>query len=511
MTLAHLMPKLGTGLSSLCFITAVQAGTPLWRFTPNAHFPPVVAVNTAGTATVKYTVSNNTLRPRNLAIKAQPGISQAGPCFVGSKDSENSTCTLTLTITGSALPASGLSGGPMLCQANLDGTINPNQCYHPGQADSLAVTVSPHTVSPLTASVSDLLLSVRDLSLSAALTGTPRQITITNNGNISATGVSVNYPSWPTGTSATSTCGSTLDVGASCTITITPGATGTSGAGNVACTTGVAPTPQVISVSEYGSVMAQTNVVILGYGCIYQEGYIYAIDDTTPNTGSIGGTVTALTSQSSTGTIWSSDNMGAYDYGVSIWGIDEMSTTSSPSPNASSVEPATLVPGQANCNGGTDGACAMTNIIAYYSPPTTTPAINLAYYAAGVCGQYTIDSAGNSPCNSSTCYSNWYLPAIFELGCNGLSGMSCPSNQQNIYASLIANPATPNVAIALVAQGSCSGFPDGCYWSSTEPATWPSNGAWYYFFRFPTPTNSYADANLKGGALGVRCSRVLTL
>ncbi|KTD53247.1 protein with a bacterial immunoglobulin-like domain protein [Legionella santicrucis] len=61
-------------------------------------------------------------------------------------------------------------------------------------------------------------------------------------------------------------------------------------------------------------------------------------------------------------------------------------------------------------------------------------------YAAQLCDDYEVDSEGNSPCKTGTCYSNWFLPAENQLYC--------------LYDNA-----------PWIAQ-----FPQGDYWSSTEVA-----------------------------------------
>jgi len=165
---------------------------------------------------------------------------------------------------------------------------------------------------------------------------------------------------------------------------------------------------------------------------------VYAFDDTTPDTGSVGGKVAALTGQAppniysgpqSSSIIWSATSTGSYDGGVSIWGIDETSTASSPSPNASSTQSATSYAGQQNCNGNMDGQCDTNNIDIYYrtfaSPPVTTP----SFYAAGLCKALTNPS------------SDWYLPAICEMG-PASNGSGCPAGQNMLenLSFLIGDP-----------------------------------------------------------------------
>lgn len=151
--------KLLTGILVFLMTTAVYAGTPLWTFTSDAGFPPKVSVSSIGTVTVKYTVTNQSKKNHTLVMQPQEGISQAQLCQLGPKGSASSACTLILTITGSALPSGSISGGPVLCQANPDGTPNPNQCYQPSQANSLNVTVLPRAslvsiaITPATPSI----------------------------------------------------------------------------------------------------------------------------------------------------------------------------------------------------------------------------------------------------------------------------------------------------------------------------------------------------------------------
>jgi hypothetical protein len=231
------------------------------------------------------------------------------------------------------------------------------------------------------------------------------------------------------------------------------------------------------------------DVVILNYGCIYQGGYVYSIDDTTPDTGSIGGKVAALSDQVPAypnGVIWSADGSGNYDGGVNLWGIDETSTAGSPSPNASSPAPATQYPGQFNCNGATDGSCDANNSLTYYTAIAASPA-PLSHYAAGLCTA-TLNS-----------YSDWYLPAICEMGYDSTSaGSGCGT---------AAAPTLQNMQSNLVDNG-IAGSPSGYYWSANVASALPTSIAW--FQNFTSGGGSTQGFISKGSALGVRCSRALT-
>lgn len=491
--------------------TTAQAG-PLWTY--SAPSPSSVSVSDGGSATVTYTVTSLTNKPKSLALQtnppapypATPGLT-ASVCNLPAK---GSTCTLTLTIDGTNVPTMGIHAGPYMCQANSDGTPNPNQCYRPSAANLLNITKNATQLTSLSVSVSNLALSVAGYT-EYGVTGTPmsgvaRIITIINTGSRSASNLSISYPAWPTGTTTTTTCGSTLAAGASCTITIQPGNTATSDGTN-ACTTGVAPTSQTISVSANNANSVSSSIVILGYGCIYQGGYVYAFDDTTSNTGSVGGKV-ATTSDQAAAIIWSSNGAaGSVSYDT-LPGIDETSTSTMGSPsynpiftlffsstytNANPFTSASF----AQCNGNLDGSCNTGNILTFYNQFITNfeataflPAFtadpgptNITYYAAGLCKQ-TIAS-----------YADWYLPAICEMGYKvGVCGSSGAPTLQNIQSSLI----------------DMSGFmtPADSYWSSTEYLSDQQGYAWFQSFHSAV---SDQDSDLKSSRFRVRCSRALTL
>lgn len=338
----------------------------------------------------------------------------------------------------------------------------------------------------LSASVSQLALSITGLT-EYGVSGSPssgraRIITIENTGDNPAVNLLVTPPTWPTGTSNATTCGSTLAAGSSCTITIKPGDTATSDGTNP-CSSGTAPVPGGVQVSADNATTVSSDVVVLGYGCVYQGGYVYAFDDTTPNTGSVGGKVVTKSDQAAAypnGIIWSSNGTDGGSANVvydSIYGISETSTTSSANPD--SVKES----GQIACNGATDGSCDTGNIYVYYQNNATNAPINLSYYAAGLCKQ-TINA-----------YSDWYLPAICEMGYGSSAcGTSDVPTLQNIQSSLI--------------DSSGLSAPAGFYWSSTVGSSNPQGDAWYQFF---ASGGSLQDYGLKAGQLGVRCSRALTL
>lgn len=566
------------GIIGLLFMSTVQASIPVWTFAPVSGYPPTVSMNASEMATIKYTLTNQSLKPHTLHMKPIQGITPSG---CDSSLGAHQSCILTLTINGSVLKGDIL-GGPILCDKS-----NPNQCYQPDRANSLAIrltqappiqqytvtssagsnglinpsgaqtvnsgasltfTATPSagygvsqwlvdsnlvqtggtnyqltnitanhsvsvTFSTFISSVTTLALSINcqpssscTTTQNAALTGNPRQITIQNTGLTSATNVSVSTSNLPSGTNISGdTCtGSTLSGGGACIITLTPGSTASSDSGSTACTSGTQPIEGTVTVTADGGLSTQINIYVLGYGCQYQGGFLYSVDDTTPSTGSMGGKVASLVDQAApyitvpqaTSIIWSSNGNGAtpsdWDQ-AAILGIDESSTTSAPSPTSPPYPPGT--PAFTACNGDTDGVCNSSNILSYYNFNRTsggsapTP---LTYYAAGLCTA-TINT-----------YSDWYLPAICELDAvSGGSGLvNCPSGMQSMVSSLsflLGNPlCTPPSDTECLA---------GQYWSSTEFSMAPLSAAWSENFRTVGSSNDFYD---KSYQFGVRCSRALT-
>lgn len=57
------------------FVSSLNAGTPIWSFTPDPSAPPNATVTSNGTVTVKYVVTNHSSKGRQLAILPQAGVS----------------------------------------------------------------------------------------------------------------------------------------------------------------------------------------------------------------------------------------------------------------------------------------------------------------------------------------------------------------------------------------------------------------------------------------------------
>lgn len=426
------------------------------------RFPTPVAFGSAYSVTVSAQPSGQTCSVADGASTAKSDVTDIAvtcitiPRFTltvssGSNGSVAPTGTIQVNSGANQSFVATPSASYGVYQWMLDGSVVQSG----GDIYTLSNVLTNHTVrvtfaqTTLTPSVGALTLAVNDTGVNAALTGTARQLIISNTGSIPATDVAISYPTWPSGTTASSTCGTTLAPSASCIITVTPGANATS-----ACTSGTAPTPGVISVTSDESTSTLVSVTVIGYGCIYQGGYVFAVDDTTAITGSIAGKVAALADQAPAvnGASWSPGG----DY-FDILGIDENSTSP--------------------CAGNSDGACDSAQIVAHYSGSSPSA------YAAGLCLS-TINS-----------YSDWYLPAICELGTDDFSdGSGCGG-----ASSALLQNINSNIQRIINFQGS--------YWSSTQYAAVPTQGAWSQYFN-NNGTDQQYGAN-KAGQGGVRCARAL--
>ncbi len=455
--------------------TFLHAGSPVWTFTPLTATSLFVARNS--TATVQYLVTNQSAKSHRLVMTPITGIEQTttgtGTCSNPfTLPSRGASCTLSLQIQGSQLTHS-ITDGPIVCEQG-----STLQCYRPSPSNRLNINVGALSVS-----VSTLGLSVNDLALNTALTGTPRLITITNTEANPATNVTYSpSPALPSGTTISpENCG-TIPAFGTCVLTITPGNTPSAASGDIN------PTPITLSISGTNTNTLTPTINILTYGSVYQGGYIYAVDDTTPNTGSIGGKVAALTDQSS-GVLWSSNGSSLVSY-VAILAIDELSTTLSPSPTSPSYPAGT--PAYVACNGNSDGACNTSNIVSYYnfnrssggSAPTP-----IDQYAAGLC-----ESIINGQ-------SDWYLPAICEEGYDNVDQTG------NNGCGTQTSPGVQNMLSNLFDVG--VGGLAGEYWSSTE---WSGYGgvefAWSQTFEQGNiPQNTFDKSY---NTIRVRCSRALT-
>lgn len=130
--------------SSMLFFfstTVVYGGIPLWTFDPITATTLTVLPNS--TATVQYRVTNQSKKTHTLTMKSISGIHQdtsPGNCSNPFTLTWQQSCLLSLTIVGNELTGR-ITEGPIVCQANPDGTPNPNLCYRPSKNNSLNITL----------------------------------------------------------------------------------------------------------------------------------------------------------------------------------------------------------------------------------------------------------------------------------------------------------------------------------------------------------------------------------
>lgn len=198
-------------LCSVFMITAVFAGTPLWTFEPLTA--TTVAVPANGTAVVQYRVTNQSSKPHTLTMQAIRGIAQittglnvcGNPFVLSGKNS----CILSLQINGSQLNGP-VTDGPVVCQQG-----NLNQCYRPSSTNILRITRGPVPMATISVNPTTLLFAENS-------TG---DVTVTNNAGspVAAENVVATIPGGSNISVQSTTCGASLAVGTSCTITFASG------------------------------------------------------------------------------------------------------------------------------------------------------------------------------------------------------------------------------------------------------------------------------------------------
>ena len=206
-----LLTKAAIIFLAFVMMSAAEAGIPVWTFTPLT--PTTFPVSDTGVATVQYIVQNQSHKAKRLVLLPMPGIQQTAPCNLNPKGQAGDTCTLSLLITGSALPAEGITGGPNLCQANPNGSPDPNQCYQPSSANILRITKGGALPSNATITVTPNTLIIAENSTST--------VTVTNplSSPVAANNVTAVIPPGSSISIQGNTCGASLAVNTSCTIT----------------------------------------------------------------------------------------------------------------------------------------------------------------------------------------------------------------------------------------------------------------------------------------------------
>ncbi|MCW8409622.1 hypothetical protein OQJ13_11635 [Legionella sp. PATHC035] len=143
------LPQLLIAVIAFLFLTLSHAVKPVWTFTPDPNYPPTVSVTSIGSATIKYTITNQSRRTHTLSMKPITGITQvtsAGNCPNPFTLQGHQSCTLNLFVNGSALQ-NNIKEGPVVCE---QGRIL--ECYQPALANILNITLIPVTTYMITPS-----------------------------------------------------------------------------------------------------------------------------------------------------------------------------------------------------------------------------------------------------------------------------------------------------------------------------------------------------------------------
>ncbi len=180
------------------------------------------------------------------------------------------------SLTFTATPNTGFGVNQWLLDGNAVQNGGTNFQLNTIQANhAIEVTFNQTTLSPL---MQNLALSINNPGADPALSGAARIIRIENTGSIPANNVQVSTSGFPAGTSITSNAWmGTLNNGATCDITITPGMNASLDFLSSACTTapGTAPVPTTVTVTADNASPTNVNVLVLGYGCIYPGGFCF--------------------------------------------------------------------------------------------------------------------------------------------------------------------------------------------------------------------------------------------
>jgi 6-phosphogluconolactonase (cycloisomerase 2 family) len=126
----------------------VHAEQPKFNIIPVAGSITSLLLPNNFTETVSYQVTNQTKILRTLTMVPIAGVSQvatgASACPNPFTLAPQQTCTLTLVINGSQVPASGIKGGPVICKTKSanDPSPDPMLCSQPSTANVLAVSVT---------------------------------------------------------------------------------------------------------------------------------------------------------------------------------------------------------------------------------------------------------------------------------------------------------------------------------------------------------------------------------
>lgn len=475
----------------LTISTLSYAGTPLWTFTPLTATRLSIPSN--DTATVQYTITNQSSRVHTLSMQSIQGITQTttglGICGNPFILTAKASCTLSLQVNGSQL-TSPINDGPIVCEQG-----SSLQCYRPAPANILHITQA--------SAITDATITVTDSPLTLTTNGPTGTLTINNTSLIvTATNITSDFTGTALEGNVTETGNTCASVApqSSCTLTYTPGSTAVTqtsfpiqGSNTNAVTAAIqidaSITIDTVSLSS-GPASGGTGITLTGSGFTGATSLTF---------GGIAATSLNVVSSTSVTAVTPAHATGAVDVMIT--------TPSSSATKTNGFTYATTAIGQ-SAYGGTI-AClngSLNNLIAATADnsagivwggfgtstsatSTTDGATNTATivttlgagstYAAGLCSNYEIDSQGKTPCESgNACYNDWFLPAGNNTGASGQ--LNC----------LYTNQAT------------IGGFISNYYWSSTEDN---ASNAWAQDF-----SNGTQISGNKLSPIRIRCVRAFT-
>ncbi len=474
-------------------ILSHAAGAPLWTFTPLTATTLSVASN--DTATVQYTVTNQTNRVHTLSIQSIPGVTQistglgicGNPFILPAKAS----CTLSLLVNGSQL-TSPINDGPIACERG-----SSLQCYRPGPSDILHITQG--------AAITDATITVTGSPLTLTTNGSTGTLTINNSSLIvPATNITSDFTGTALDGNVTETGNTCASIApqSSCTLTYTPGSTAVAQTSfsiqgtNTNAVTADMQIDQGITITTVspssGPASGGTGVTLIGTALTGATSVTFGGTAATSLNVIDSTTVTAVTPAHAVGAVdvvittpdgdatktegftYLTTAVGQSAYGGTIaclnGGLNNLIAATADNSTGLQWGAIGITTGATSI---TNGAANTATIVALLGPSSS--------YAAGLCDSYEVDSLGNSPCEpGNACYNDWFLPA----------GNNATDTGQ--LRCLCAN----SVAIG--------GFYNEFYWSSTEAS---SSQSWAHVF----PNVTFQSSIFKAASSPhVRCVRAFT-
>ena len=125
-------------------------------------------------------------------------------------------------------------------------------------------------------------------SLTLAVSGMPRQVTLSNDSALPIEQLRFTTEGLPGGTSVFHNCPVELKPRASCGLMVVPGSRPSAAPGDVAAR------PATVRAVSANLPTATLAVAVITHGSVHAGGYVFSIDDSTPITASVGGKVAGL-------------------------------------------------------------------------------------------------------------------------------------------------------------------------------------------------------------------------